>query len=82
MLIQTGATNSYIQIHTVDTFFNLINSSGQKYTRDQAKEISRKWLATYIRRNAEHTEAYKEFVASGYDYAQLPRYPLRLLPKT
>uniref|UniRef100_A0A0D3EQQ5 DUF6598 domain-containing protein n=1 Tax=Oryza barthii TaxID=65489 RepID=A0A0D3EQQ5_9ORYZ len=55
---------------------------GQKYTRDQAKEISRKWLATYIRRNAEHTEAYKEFVASGYDYAQLPRYPLRLLPKT
>lgn len=38
MLIQTGATNSYMQIHTVDTFFNLINSSGQKYTRDQAKE--------------------------------------------
>uniref|UniRef100_A0A0E0C445 DUF6598 domain-containing protein n=1 Tax=Oryza meridionalis TaxID=40149 RepID=A0A0E0C445_9ORYZ len=55
---------------------------GQKYTRDQAKEISRKWLAAYIRRNAEHTEAYKEFVASGYDFAQLPRYPLRLLPKT
>ncbi|BAF05365.2 Os01g0590800 [Oryza sativa Japonica Group] len=54
----------------------------QGFLKFTPKEISRKWLATYIRRNAEHTEAYKEFVASGYDYAQLLRYPLRLFPKT
>uniref|UniRef100_A0A0E0FNY4 DUF6598 domain-containing protein n=1 Tax=Oryza nivara TaxID=4536 RepID=A0A0E0FNY4_ORYNI len=57
-------------------------SSSSCSLRQCSSSFKFRGAARHAHAKAKHTEAYKEFVASGYDYAQLLRYPLRLFPKT
>ncbi|EAY74752.1 hypothetical protein OsI_02645 [Oryza sativa Indica Group] len=57
---------------------------GQNFTKEQAKEIIRKWLETYDKRNSEFMVACEEFQKQGGDEtsASCPVFPLKPLPET
>uniref|UniRef100_A0A0E0FNT5 DUF6598 domain-containing protein n=1 Tax=Oryza nivara TaxID=4536 RepID=A0A0E0FNT5_ORYNI len=57
---------------------------GQNFTKEQAKEIIRKWLETYDERNREFMVACEEFQKQGGDEtsASCPVFPLKPLPET
>ncbi|KAF0930025.1 hypothetical protein E2562_027203 [Oryza meyeriana var. granulata] len=52
---------------------------GQNFTKDQAKEIIRKWLQTYDKRNAEHMEASASTIGRREPKEMLQIYSLRIV---
>uniref|UniRef100_A0A0E0JKL5 DUF6598 domain-containing protein n=1 Tax=Oryza punctata TaxID=4537 RepID=A0A0E0JKL5_ORYPU len=57
---------------------------GQNFTKKQAKEIMRRWLETYNKRNGEFAVACNEFQKQGGDEtsASRPVFPFNPLPET